>query len=152
MTRLPRWIATLGPIGFAPVAPATFGSLATAIVGFALPVPDLRIALAVLVVGFFIAVWAAGEAEKTLGHDAGPIVIDEVIGQSIALLGAPHTWWAFTTCFLLFRLFDIWKPFGAHEAQRLPGGWGVVTDDVIAGVVAMIAFQLGRIAVMRIGA
>ena len=152
MNRFARGLATLGPIGFAPIAPATFGSLATALVGYALPVPDLRVALAILVVGFFVAVWAAGEAEKTLGHDAGPIVIDEVIGQSIALLGAPHVWWAFLSCFVLFRVFDVWKPFGAHEAQQLPGGWGVVTDDVIAGVVALIAFQLGRIAVMRLGA
>jgi phosphatidylglycerophosphatase A len=152
MTRLARWIATLGPVGSFPVAPATAGSFVVTIVGYVLPVPDLRIALAILVIGFFVAVWAAGEAEKTLGHDAHPIVIDEVIGQSIALLGAPHTWWAFTTCFLLFRLFDVWKPLGANEAQRLPGGWGVVTDDVIAGVVACVAFQLGRIAVLRIGA
>jgi phosphatidylglycerophosphatase A len=152
MNRLARWIATLGPIGFAPVAPATFGSFATAIVGYALPVPDLRIALALLVVGFFVAVWAAGEAEKSLGHDAGPIVIDEVIGQTIALLGAPHTWWAFLACFILFRIFDIWKPLGAHEAQRLPGGWGVVTDDVIAGITSFAVFQLARLALARFGA
>ncbi|HUK65174.1 MAG TPA: phosphatidylglycerophosphatase A [Dongiaceae bacterium] len=152
MNRFARVLATLGPVGSFPIAPATLGSLVTVLVGYLLPVPDLRIALAILMLGFFVAVWAAGEAEKTLGHDAGPIVIDEVIGQTIALLGAPHVWWAFLGCFVLFRVFDVWKPFGAHEAQRLPGGWGVVTDDVIAGVVSCIAFQLGRMAVLRLGA
>src|SRR5215831_8005379 len=146
MSLLARWIATLGPVGSAPVAPATAGSFVVAVVGFFLPVPTLWIALAVLVAGFFVAVWAAGEAEKTLGHDAHPIVIDEVIGQSIALLGAPHTWWAFLACFVLFRIFDVWKPLGAHQAQSLPGGWGVVTDDVIAGATSCVVFQLGRLA------
>jgi phosphatidylglycerophosphatase A len=88
-----------------------------------------------------LAVWAAGAAERDLGHDAGPIVIDEVIGQSLALLFAPHRIGAFVAAFFLFRLFDIWKPLGAYQAQALPGGWGVVADDVIAGVTTLLALQ-----------
>ena len=84
-------------------------------------------------VGTAIAMWVAGEAEKDLGHDAGPIVIDEAVGQSISLLFVPHTIVAFAISFVLFRIFDIWKPLGAREAQALPGGIGVVIDDVIAG-------------------
>jgi phosphatidylglycerophosphatase A len=149
MKRLYRWAATLGPVGSVPVAPATAGSLATALIGYALPAPDLRITLVLLAAGFFVAVRVAGEAEKELGHDAKPIVIDEVIGQSIALLGVPHQWWAFGASFVLFRVFDVWKPFGAREVQRLPSGWGVVADDVIAGFTACVTFHLARLAVNR---
>ena len=141
MKRPVTWLATLGPVGSSPVAPATAGSAVATLVAWFLPVPPLATALAVLAVGTLIAVWAAGEAEKELGHDAGPIVIDEVIGQSIALLFAPHRVLVFVAAFFLFRLFDIWKPLGAREAQALPGGWGVVADDAIAGVTTLLALQ-----------
>jgi phosphatidylglycerophosphatase A len=92
-------------------------------------------------VGTAISVWAAGEAERVLGHDAGPIVIDEVIGQTLALLFVPHHVLAFVAAFFLFRLFDIWKPLGAYQAQSLPGGFGIVADDMIAGLTTMLAMQ-----------
>jgi phosphatidylglycerophosphatase A len=94
-------------------------------------------------VGAVLAIWVAGEAEKDLGHDAHPIVADEVIGQSVALILVPHTIAAFAISFVLFRIFDIWKPLGAREAQALSGGIGVVADDVIAGVTACGVFHLG---------
>ena len=141
MKRPATWLATLGPVGYAPVAPATAASAVVVAIGWFLPVLPLAGALALLAVGTLVAVWAAGEAEHELGHDAGPIVIDEVIGQSIALLFAPHRIGVFIAAFFLFRLFDIWKPLGAHQAQALPGGWGVVADDVIAGVTACAALH-----------
>ena len=88
-----------------------------------------------------------GEAYHTLdtlqdlGHDAGPICIDEAIGQAIALMFVPHRPLAFVAAFLLFRVFDILKPLGAREAQALPGGYGIVADDVIAGATTMLAMQ-----------
>jgi phosphatidylglycerophosphatase A len=142
LNALLRALATLGPIGFAPVAPATVASAVVVAVGWFIPPPALPIALGVIVLGGVLAVWASGAAEKTLGHDAGPIVADEVIGQSLALLLVPHTLVAFAAAFFLFRLFDIWKPLGAREAQRLPGGIGVVVDDVIAGLTACGVFHL----------
>jgi phosphatidylglycerophosphatase A len=143
MNALARFLATLGPIGYAPVAPATAGSAAVVLVGWFLPAPALPVALAFLAVGTALAVWIAGTAERSLGHDAHPIVIDEVIGQSIALLLAPHVVWVYLAAFLLFRLFDIWKPLGAREIQRLPGGLGVVADDVIAGLASLAVLQGG---------
>ena len=143
MKGLLRALATMGPVGYAPVAPATAGSAVVVLVGWFLPVAPLALTLALLVVGTLLAVWLAGEAEKELGHDAHPIVIDEVIGQSLALLFVPHTLVAFAAAFVLFRVFDVWKPLGAREIQRLPGGWGVVADDVIAGLTACGAFHLG---------
>jgi len=138
-----RGLATLGPAGYAPVAPATAGSALVALLGWFLPVPAIAWALALLAAGTFAAVWIAGEAEKDLGHDAKPIVVDEAVGQSLALLWVPHTVVAFAVAFLLFRVFDIWKPLGAREIQRLPGGLGVVADDVVAGLTACGAFHLG---------
>jgi phosphatidylglycerophosphatase A len=111
-------------------------------VAWFLPVPALPITLALLLAGTLFAIWICGEAEKELGHDAHPIVADEVVGQSIALLFVPHVWWAFLASFVLFRIFDVWKPLGAQQVQNLPGGFGVVLDDVIAGLTACGAFHL----------
>jgi phosphatidylglycerophosphatase A len=69
-------------------------------------------------------------------------VIDEVLGQMIALWFVPRSWPWLLAGFLLFRLFDIWKPLGAREAQRLPGGWGIVIDDVMAGLYALALLQI----------
>ena len=138
-----RFLATLGPCGYGPVAPATWGSLAVAIAGYFIPPPGLPIAIAAIVLGTVAAVWVCNEAEKELGHDAHPIVADEAVGQSLALLLVPHSWIAFGIAFLLFRIFDIWKPLGAREAQVLPGGFGIVADDVIAGITACGVFHLG---------
>jgi phosphatidylglycerophosphatase A len=134
--RLIRFVATLGPIGFAPVAPATVASAVVTLIGWFLPVPALAVALLLIALGTLGAFWICGEVEKDLGHDAHPIVADEVIGQSLALLFAPHTAIAFLGAFVLFRIFDVWKPLGAHQAQSLPGGIGVVADDMIAGLAA----------------
>ena len=143
MRGLVRSLATLGPVGYAPVAPATAGSAVVVLAGWFLPVPPLGLAIALIALGTWLAVGIAGEAEKELGHDAHPIVIDEVVGQSLSLLLVPHTVTAFAAAFVLFRVFDVWKPLGAREIQRLPGGWGVVADDVIAGLTACGAYHLG---------
>jgi phosphatidylglycerophosphatase A len=138
-----RALATLGPAGYAPIAPATAGSAVVALIGWFLPVPPLAITLVLLVAGAALAVWIAGEAEKELGHDAKPIVVDEAVGQSLALLFVPHSVVAFAISFVLFRILDVWKPLGAYQAQKLPGGQGVVADDVIAGLTACGAFHAG---------
>ena len=144
MKALVRLLATLGPVGYAPLAPATAGSAVVVLIGyFVPPPPQLWITLVLIAVGAWLAVGLCGAAEKQLGHDAKPIVADEVVGQTIALLFVPHDPVAFFASFVLFRIFDVWKPLGAREAQRLPGGLGVVVDDVIAGLTACGAFHLG---------
>jgi phosphatidylglycerophosphatase A len=134
-------LATLGPIGQIPGPKATYASAVVVAVGWFLPVPSLLVALALIAVGTVIAVWACGEGEKELGHDAHPIVADEVIGQSIALLLAPHSLLAFFAAFVLFRIFDIAKPLGANQAQNLPGGYGIVADDFLAGIYSFATLQ-----------
>jgi len=136
-------LATFGPIGYVPIAPATAGSAVVALIAWFLPTPDLLSTAALFAVGTVVAAWIAGEAEKELGHDAKPIVVDEAVGQSLALLFVPHRIPAFMLAFLLFRIFDVWKPLGAQQAQHLPGGWGIVADDVMAGIYANLALRLG---------
>jgi phosphatidylglycerophosphatase A len=92
---------------------------------------------------FFLGVWAAGQSEKFFGQtDPRSVVIDEVAGQMVAFLLFPHASWKLLLAgFALFRIFDISKPFPAGRAERLPGGWGIMVDDVIAG-----AYALGALA------
>jgi phosphatidylglycerophosphatase A len=91
--------------------------------------------VALVVVG---AVWAAGSAEEILGgHDHARIVVDELAGLVVAGLFVPGTWGAAALAFVLFRVFDVWKPFPARAIDtRVRGGLGVVGDDVVAGVYA----------------
>jgi phosphatidylglycerophosphatase A len=146
---LVRFFATLGFVGFSPIVPATGGSFLIAVIGWFLPVPAWPVTVALFLVGTAIAIWLCNEAEKELGHDAHPIVADEAIGQSLALIAVPHDWRLFAAAFVLFRIFDVWKPLGAKEAQRLPGGIGIVVDDVIAGLTACGVLHLGLFLLAR---
>jgi phosphatidylglycerophosphatase A len=141
MRRISVALATVFGAGFFPVAPATFGSFLTLFLWWWMqPLPPalyLAITAVITVAGF----WLCGEAEKSLGHDAHPIVLDEVAGQLITLALAPRTLWAAGAGFLLFRVLDIWKPPPAYQAQRLPGGVGVVMDDVLAGAYGFLLLR-----------
>ena len=134
LPRLLTGIATLGPVGFLPKVPGTWGSaLAVVVWWFLLAGLQRPIYLIVLAAVTVVAVISSHIAERSLGHDAHPIVIDEVAGQWLALFYAPRTVWVAAAGFLLFRLFDVWKPFPVRISQRLPGGVGVVIDDLLAG-------------------
>jgi phosphatidylglycerophosphatase A len=135
------WIATCAGVGYFPVAPGTAGSaVAVAITAVLAAIPQTRPWLRVLLILgaaaiFWIGVRAATRAEIFFGKiDPPQVVIDEVAGQLLALAAAPDVSWKWLAVgFLLFRVFDILKPFPARRAERLPGGWGIMTDDVIAG-------------------
>ena len=151
MSALLQALATLGPVGYFPVAPASAASAVVVLIGWFIPPSSLPVALALIAAGAAVAVWASGEAEKTLGHDAKSIVADEVVGQSLALLLVPRAPIGFAAAFVLFRLFDVWKPLGVRGLQRLPGGYGVVADDVGAGLIACAAFHAGWWGMRRMG-
>jgi len=87
-------------------------------------------------VGSLVGVWASGRAEEAWGRDAHRIVIDEVVGMWVAVAFLPKTSLTAGLAFLIFRLMDIVKPFPAGLCQRLPGGWGVMADDIVAGAYA----------------
>ena len=144
------WIATAGGAGYFPIAPGTAGSLVgvAVVVGLAqLPLGRAAaigvLAAASLVVGA-VGVWAAGEAEEFFGRtDPGQVVVDEVVGQMLTFLLFPHATWKWLLGgFLLFRVFDIIKPFPARQAERIPRGWGIMLDDVLAGLYGMAVLAI----------
>jgi phosphatidylglycerophosphatase A len=136
------WIATAGGAGYFPIAPGTAGSLVGVAVVAGLGMLPLHRTAAVGVLAaatlalFSLGVWAAGEAEEFFGRtDPGQVVVDEVVGQMVTLLLFPHSRWKWLLGgFLLFRFFDIVKPFPARQAERIPRGWGIMVDDVAAGL------------------
>ena len=157
MVKEPRslsiWIATGLGSGYFPVAPGTAGSA----LGLALVIAFRQTSLGPLglaaslatfaVLLFFVGVWSAGKAEKVFGRvDPGQVVIDEVAGQIITFIATPRvTWIGLIAGFILFRAFDIVKPFPARQAERFPGGWGIMLDDVVAGLYSlMVLVILGR--------
>lgn len=141
--RVSLLLATFGYVGYAPVAPGTFGSAAGLIV-FALlrTLGSSALELAAIVVLFAAGVWSATEAEKHFGGvDPGPIVLDEVVGMLITLAWLPVNVWGALVGFLLFRLLDVFKPWPAGRFERLHGGLGVMADDAMAAVYGNVLMQ-----------
>lgn len=145
--RVALMVATVFGVGYAPWAPGSAGSACGLVLWAAglgplwawspLAAGALFAALAVL------ALWAAGRAERVLEvRDSPSIVIDEVAGMVLTLAGNPGRWWWLAAGFLAFRLFDIVKPFPVRRLERLPGGLGVVADDLAAAVYANITLHL----------
>lgn len=91
---------------------------------------------------FFLGVIATQKLEPIWGHDPSRIVVDELVGVWVAMLGVPNNWQNLLLAFGLFRLFDIWKPLGIRKFEQMPGGWGVMMDDVAAGVAAGFCLHL----------
>jgi phosphatidylglycerophosphatase A len=137
-------VATLGVVGRAPVAPGTVASALTVLALWLFGLSPLG--LVVLLVAVTVAgVWAADAAERVLGgKDPGAIVIDEVAGMTLSALLVPPTPSALLAAFVLFRLFDVLKPFPANVSQRLRGGLGVMVDDLVAGLYALALAGLAR--------
>ena len=156
-------LATCG-VGYFPFAPGTMGSLVG--VGLYLAIwaecyswlearaatrkfnllyiftPQMTLMLVVIFVVTMVGIWAASRVEKLVRKkDPSIVVIDEVAGQMIALLSGPFwapTWWSILSAFVLFRAFDIWKPYPIRRLERLESGLGIMLDDVLAGVYALI--------------
>lgn len=135
-------VATLGGVGFFRWGPGTAASAVTVIVWWLLPSFSFSTHLLILGLLFVVAVWTSTVAEQFFGvHDPSCVVIDEVVGMALALLGCPRIWWVYLLAFVLFRLFDIFKPFPISPLQLLPRGWGIVMDDVAAGAVARLVLM-----------
>jgi len=147
--RLAVWIATGFGIGRLPYAPATWASLAVALVLLPLASsldPWIVGGVALLVAG--LGVWSAGEAEKSLGTDAKPIVIDEVAGMLVGICGVPmgkSPLLTLTLLFVLFRFFDIAKPPPIRQLDKaFKNGFGVMVDDLAAAGYTLLALALWR--------
>jgi phosphatidylglycerophosphatase A len=142
--RLGLFVATCGYIGYAPVAPGTFGSAAGLVV-FALIRWSGSIAIEIGVIALLIAlgVWSGNLAEKHFGRDdPEPFVVDEVAGMLITLALIPVSIFGAVVGFLLFRLFDVIKPWPANRLEALPGGLGMMADDAMAAVYGHAAMRI----------
>lgn len=137
--------------GYLPTAPGSWGSLlACFILWFVFP--SLWYWQVLVIAAFYpIAIYFAGIGQNYYGHDGRPIVIDEMIGQAITLFMAPHNLIAYILGFFIFRIFDIVKPYPARKLEKLPGGKGVVADDIAAGIYAAIVLQLIMALAGRLG-
>lgn len=157
-------IATCG-VGYLPIAPGTLGALVGAglyltlwagiyqtsllRVGINLQnayTPQIASMLLITVAVTLVGIWAATRTERLVKKkDPSVVVIDEVAGQMIALLSWPflaHSGWTVISAFLLFRLFDIWKPYPIRRLEALESGLGIMADDVLAGVYALLVNSL----------
>jgi len=144
------FIATGGFSGYAPAAPGTAGAFVCAVLAWFI-LPEVTLAsgagpvwVALLSMAAFVslAVWSAGAAEPVYGKDASRIVIDEFAGFILAIAFLPKTLLVYVAAFLLFRVLDIVKPFPARRLESVPGGLGIVLDDVVAGVYANVLIRI----------
>lgn len=150
MKEMMSQFATLGPVGRLLPAPGTAGSLVALFIGFFLAKSGFFVLLSALLLVTVAGVFAAEAYSRlTNTHDAGEVIIDEVAGQWLVLLCIPPNidtallWYA--AGFLLFRLFDILKPWPVSAAERLPGGIGVMADDLVAGTLAGLAILMAQL-------
>jgi phosphatidylglycerophosphatase A len=168
--RFALFVATAGGLGYLPKAPGTWGSLAGLAIALLLTWVTSKRALGAaeidvpgnfwtigLIPGYTmfiwvalvaaLGVWSSGRAEQyTRKKDPQFVVIDEVSGQLLTYF-MPFVvlnWKSWLLGFILFRVFDIWKPFPARQAESLPGGWGIMTDDWVAGIYAALGLWVAR--------
>jgi phosphatidylglycerophosphatase A len=137
-------IATGFYSGYLPKAPGTWGSLVGVLLVFLLHALSLQIYLSVIAGLFIVGSFVAGEAEKILDNrDPGVVVIDEIVGMLITMIAVPVTPLTMALGFILFRVFDIAKPFPVNFFdQHFHGGLGIMLDDVVAGIYSLIIMQL----------
>ena len=126
-------IATCFYLGRLPIAPGSWGSLGALILWFFLPINYL-VHSAVIIFFFILGVYASKMLANDLDdHDPSQVVIDEAVGMGISLFMLPHSLALYLLAFFIFRFFDIFKPSFIYHVQNLPGGWGIMLDDVLAG-------------------
>jgi phosphatidylglycerophosphatase A len=151
MKKILIYIATFFNIGLFPLAPGTLASMVTMILFYLFNLwlfPTIYSQVFIILLVFIIGIPAASVAEKHFKRkDPGQVVIDEVPGQMISLLFLPCSFTPYSILhyfagFLLFRIFDIIKPFPVNKADNIPGGFGIMFDDIVAGLYALGTLQL----------
>ena len=144
-----KLIATSFGAGFSPVAPGTMGALVAVLVWYLLSLCmdycALQWTLAGLITVFTVlGVWSATVSERYWGEDPSKVVMDETVGEWIALLAVPAGghWVYIVAAFVLFRFFDILKPLGVRSMEKLKGGYGIMADDILSGIYAAVVMLL----------
>lgn len=138
--------------GYSPIAPGTAGALLATLIwwGYASLFNDyyltLQCTFLLVCIFTFLGIWSSGVSEKYWGKDPSRVVIDEMVGTWIALLAIPadnYIGYMFAA-FILFRFFDILKPLGIKQAEKLPSGYGIMADDILSGIYGGIVILLYR--------
>jgi len=148
LKRVALVLATWFGCGYSPWGSGTVGSLAGLLIAMGVEFylgDTRRFLFGITFILLMPAVWAATRtAEITGKHDPGLVVVDEVLGQWVTLLGATSfTIVSFAAALVLFRLFDIWKPWPVRQLEQLPAGYGIVADDLAAGVYGALILYIG---------
>ena len=129
-----RFVATFFYLGKLPFAPGSWGSLGALLLWLLLPV-TFSVHLSAILILFILGIYSSNKIAIYLDdNDPSEIVIDEVVGMGISLFMLPHSFGLYLLAFILFRIFDIFKPLFIYRIQDLPGGWGIMLDDVMAGL------------------
>ena len=141
---IPVFLATGFGSGFIPVAPGTAGALLATIIwmGYSMALPQLTCMIVTVILTLLftmLGIWATNKVIPFWGDDPRRVVVDEMVGVWIPLIAAPagNIWYALAS-FVLFRFFDIAKPLGIRKMERLPGGIGVMADDILAGIYSLL--------------
>lgn len=136
--RVCEWYATCSYTGYLPIAPGTWGSALTCIILYLIPSFGNPAVITILAILAYPAVEVARRGET----DPGRIVVDEMLGMLIALGGHVLTVQTIIEAFILFRVFDILKPYPVRNLERLPGAYGIIADDILAGAYANVALLI----------
>lgn len=152
MSPWPQRLATCFGIGWSPIAPGTVASLAALPFGWMLVQLGWQSILVAALLTTGLGIWACGAyARKSRNHDPAECVLDEVAGQWFTLIPIAvdmrgQDWRPYVMGFIFFRLFDIWKPWPVSAVEKWPGGFGIMMDDVLAGLIAA-ALLYGTLAI-----
>ena len=129
-----QFVATFFYLGKLPFAPGTWGRLSALVLWYFLPTSVL-IHCSIIITLFIVGVYSSNEVVKEMSiSDPPEVIIDEVTGMGISLFLLPHDFRLYIIAFIVFRIFDILKPTFIYRVQSLPGGWGIMIDDVLAGM------------------
>lgn len=143
MMKFHTLVASVLGIGYVGKGGGTIAAIVYCIIWFLLPAgydsSNWQVVITLLII--IAGTWSAGEVDAIWGKDSSKVVIDEVAGMAIALLFVPHQPGYVIISLVAFRFFDIVKPLGVRKAESLPKGWGVMADDVLAGVYALAVIQ-----------
>jgi phosphatidylglycerophosphatase A len=138
------YIASVAGIGFIKKGGGTVAAIVFCLIWYVLPATYVssywQVIIILLICG--IGTWSSSLVDRIWGKDSSKVVIDEVAGMAITLAYVPHNIYFLLTGLLLFRIFDISKPLGIKQLERLPKGWGVMADDVLAGLFSLTLLQL----------
>jgi phosphatidylglycerophosphatase A len=137
-------VASVLGIGYVGKGGGTVAAIVYCIVWFILPAgyekTNWQVLITVLII--IIGTWSSNKVDRIWGTDSNKVVIDEVAGMAITLLFVPKNIWYVLVALVAFRFFDIVKPLGVRKAEKLPKGWGVMADDILAGIYALSVIHL----------